>query len=74
MKKADIYQFMSKQKLGVLRTLSSSGSPQSALGTNDFQFCHPYNDAWSAAQGITALVKEIRKLPIEPGMTVPQFW
>jgi hypothetical protein len=31
MKKADIYQFMSKQKLGVLGTLSSGGSPQSAL-------------------------------------------
>jgi len=29
--KADIYQFMSKQKLGVLGTLSSGGSPQSAL-------------------------------------------
>ena len=31
MTKADIYQFMSKQKLGVLGTLSSGGSPQSAL-------------------------------------------
>jgi lysophospholipase L1-like esterase len=41
------------------------------LGTNDFQFCHPYNDAWSAAQGITALINEIRKAPIEPGMPVP---
>jgi lysophospholipase L1-like esterase len=41
------------------------------LGTNDFQFCHPYNDAWSAAQGITALIHEIRKAPIEPGMPVP---
>src|SRR5580658_6684949 len=41
------------------------------LGTNDFQFCHPYNDAWSAAQGIVALVNEIRKAPIEPGMPVP---
>jgi hypothetical protein len=29
--KADIYQFISKQKLGVLGTLSSGGSPQSAL-------------------------------------------
>src|SRR6202022_3877327 len=38
------------------------------LGTNDFQFCHPYNDAWSAAQGVTALINEIRKSPIEPGM------
>ena len=41
------------------------------LGTNDFQFCHPYNDAWAAAQGIAALVAEIRKAPIEPGMPVP---
>jgi lysophospholipase L1-like esterase len=41
------------------------------LGTNDFQFCHPYNDAWSAAQGITALIHEIRKSPMEPGMPVP---
>jgi lysophospholipase L1-like esterase len=29
------------------------------------------NDAWSAAQGITALINEIRKSPIEPGMPVP---
>ena len=42
------------------------------LGTNDFQFCHPYNDAWSAAQGIATLVKEIRSAPIEPGMPVPR--
>ena len=41
------------------------------LGTNDFQFSHPYNDAWAAAQGVAALVSEIRKAPIEPGMTVP---
>jgi len=41
------------------------------LGTNDFQFCHPYNDAWAAAQGIGVLVNEIRKAPIEPGMPVP---
>jgi len=40
------------------------------LGTNDFQFCHLHNDAWSAAQGIAALVNEIRKAPIEPGMSV----
>jgi lysophospholipase L1-like esterase len=40
------------------------------LGTNDFQFCHPYNNAWSAAQGIAALVNEIRKAPIEPGMPI----
>ena len=41
------------------------------LGTNDFQFSHPHNNAWSAAQGIAALVNEIRKAPIEPGMPVP---
>src|ERR1700675_327618 len=41
------------------------------LGTNDFQFSHPYNDAWSAAQGIATLVNEVRKAPIEPGMPVP---
>ena len=41
------------------------------LGTNDFQFSHPYNEAWSAAQGIAVLVSEIRKAPIEPGMPVP---
>jgi len=31
MTKADIYQFIAKEKLGVLGTLSSGGSPQSAL-------------------------------------------
>lgn len=42
-----------------------------ALGTNDFQFCHPYNSAWSAAQGVAVLVNEIRRAPVEPGMPVP---
>jgi lysophospholipase L1-like esterase len=41
------------------------------LGTNDFQFCHPYNDAWSSALGIASLVREIRRSPIDPGMPVP---
>jgi lysophospholipase L1-like esterase len=41
------------------------------LGTNDFQFSHPYNNAWSAAQSIVALVNEIRNVPVEPGMPVP---
>jgi lysophospholipase L1-like esterase len=41
------------------------------LGTNDFQFSHPQNNAWSAAQGVGTLVNEIRRAPIEPGMTVP---
>jgi lysophospholipase L1-like esterase len=40
------------------------------LGTNDFQFSHPYNNAWSAGQGVAALVNEIRRAPIEPGMPV----
>jgi lysophospholipase L1-like esterase len=41
------------------------------LGTNDFQFSHPFNNAWSAAQGIASLVAEIRRAPIEPEMPVP---
>jgi lysophospholipase L1-like esterase len=41
------------------------------LGTNDFQFCHPYNNAWSAGQGVTTLINEIRLAPIEPGMPIP---
>jgi len=40
------------------------------LGTNDFQFCHPHNNAWSAAQGVARLVDVIRRAPIEPGMKV----
>ncbi len=43
------------------------------LGTNDLQFSHPWNDAWSAAQGISVLVREIRTAPIEPGMPVPDI-
>jgi lysophospholipase L1-like esterase len=41
------------------------------LGTNDFQFAHPHNNAWAAAQGVATLVNEIRNAPIEPGMPVP---
>ena len=41
------------------------------LGSNDFQFCHPASNAWSAALGITTLVNEVRKAPIEPGMSIP---
>jgi lysophospholipase L1-like esterase len=40
------------------------------LGTNDFQFSHPHNNAWTAAEGMAALVAEIRRAPIEPGMPV----
>src|SRR5229473_3063962 len=41
------------------------------LGTNDFQFSHPFNNAWSSGQGVAALVSEIRRAPIEPGMPAP---
>lgn len=41
------------------------------LGANDFQFSHPYNTAWSAAQGVATLVNAIRQAPIEPDMPVP---
>jgi lysophospholipase L1-like esterase len=41
------------------------------LGTNDFQFTQPWNNAFAAAQGIATLIKEIRTAPIEPGMPVP---
>ena len=41
------------------------------LGTNDFQFSHPHNNAWAAAQGIATLVNAVRTAPIEPGMPVP---
>jgi lysophospholipase L1-like esterase len=40
-------------------------------GTNDFQFSHPYSNAWSTAQGIATLVSEIRRAPLEPGMLIP---
>lgn len=40
------------------------------LGTNDFQSMHT-NAAWHAAQGVAALVSEIRRAPLEPGMRVP---
>lgn len=41
------------------------------LGVNDFQFCHPYNNAWSAAQGVATLINAIRQAPIEPDMPEP---
>jgi lysophospholipase L1-like esterase len=41
-----------------------------ALGTNDFQYVHA-TDAWHSAEGISALVRAIRRAPIEPGMPVP---
>jgi len=43
-----------------------------ALGTNDFQMMHNSN-AWSAAQGVAALVDAVRKAPIEPTMSIPEI-
>ena len=40
------------------------------LGSNDFQSMHPHV-AWHASQGIAALVRAIRRAPVEPGMPVP---
>ena len=42
------------------------------LGTNDFQSVHQ-NAAWQSAQGIAALVRAIRRAPIEPGMPIPRI-
>lgn len=42
------------------------------LGTNDFQTVHTYTSGQSA-QGIRALILEIRRAPIEPGMPVPEI-
>lgn len=41
------------------------------LGTNDFQSMHLHT-AWHAAEGVAAIVRAIRRAPIEPGMTVPE--
>lgn len=41
------------------------------LGTNDFQSAHAGNAAWHSAQGTAALVRAVRRAPIEPGMTPP---
>ena len=40
------------------------------LGTNDFQSMHQLN-AWHSAQGLAAVVRAIRRAPLEPGMPVP---
>jgi lysophospholipase L1-like esterase len=42
------------------------------LGTNDFQSMHQH-DAWHSSQGIAALVRAIRRAPVEPGMPVPEI-
>jgi lysophospholipase L1-like esterase len=41
------------------------------LGTNDFQSMHPHTP-WHAAEGVAAIVRAIRRAPIEPGMPVPE--
>lgn len=41
-----------------------------ALGLNDFQVMHR-NDPWASSQGVVAIVRAIRRAPIEPGMPVP---
>jgi len=40
------------------------------LGTNDFQVAHNTNP-WQSAQGTAALVRAVRRAPIEPEMAVP---
>jgi lysophospholipase L1-like esterase len=40
------------------------------LGANDFQFVHQ-NDAWHSGQGLAAVIRAMRRAPIEPGMPVP---
>ncbi len=42
------------------------------LGTNDFQTMHRHN-AFLSAQGLAAIVRAIRRAPIEPGMPVPEI-
>ncbi|MCI0458642.1 MAG: SGNH/GDSL hydrolase family protein [Gemmataceae bacterium] len=42
------------------------------LGTNDFQSMHPHN-AWHSAQGLAAVVRAIRRAPVEPGMPTPEI-
>jgi lysophospholipase L1-like esterase len=42
------------------------------LGVNDFQAVHHF-DASMSAQGIAALVRAVRRAPIEPGMPVPSI-
>jgi lysophospholipase L1-like esterase len=42
------------------------------LGTNDFQSMHAHN-AWHSAQGLAALVRAVRRAPIEPGMPAAEI-
>src|SRR5262249_3606875 len=41
------------------------------VGTNDFQSMHPHT-AWQAAEGVAAIVRAIRRAPVEPGMPIPE--
>jgi lysophospholipase L1-like esterase len=41
------------------------------LGTNDFQSMHAHK-SWHAAEGVAAIVRAIRRAPVEPGMPVPE--
>lgn len=42
------------------------------LGVNDFQSVHQ-NAAWHSSQGVAALVRAVRRAPVEPGMPVPRI-
>jgi len=42
------------------------------LGTNDFQSVHQ-NNSWQSSQGVAALVRAVRRAPIEPGMPAPRI-
>jgi len=42
------------------------------LGTNDFQSMHS-NNAWHSSQGLAAVVRAIRRAPIELGMPTPEI-
>ncbi|MCU7846088.1 MAG: SGNH/GDSL hydrolase family protein [Candidatus Thiodiazotropha sp. (ex Monitilora ramsayi)] len=42
------------------------------LSTNDFQ-SDLHNNAWQSAQGVGALIKAVRRAPIEPGMPIPEI-
>lgn len=60
--------------VGIEQTIEAH-SPLAAvvvmLGTNDFQSMHPHT-AWHSAEGVAAVVRAIRRSPIEPGMPVPE--
>ena len=42
------------------------------LGVNDFQSVHQ-NAAWHSSQGVAALVRAVRRAPVEPGMPLPRI-